>query len=134
MDYNKLCDEILKINPKIRFAGVYNTQINQVYYKMQKGITRYLDEEQTKGSLIKAYMRWKTRGALSDEIGEPIYSMTKYEKVSRATMQCGKDALLMVSTENELDINEILNDVIKLKEKHDDKLYEKGIRQPGLSF
>ena len=36
MDYNKLCDEILKLDEKIRYAGVYNTTSGKVYDKMAK--------------------------------------------------------------------------------------------------
>jgi hypothetical protein len=61
MDYNKFCDEVLKINPKVRFTGVYTTANGSMYYKMQKGIQKIFTDEQTKDSLVHAYMRWKSR-------------------------------------------------------------------------
>ena len=39
MDFNKFCSEVLKLNPKIRFAGVYSTVNGNIWYKMQEGIS-----------------------------------------------------------------------------------------------
>ena len=120
MDYHKFCDEILKLNPKVRFAGVYNTISSDVYYKMQKGIKKIFDEQQTKDSLIKGYARWKTRLHSSNLIGVPIYTMTKYPKINRLTMPCGKKAILMISTEPDLEPGGIIDDIHKLIEKYAD--------------
>ena len=117
MDFNKLCVEILKLNPKIRYAGVYNTYSGKVFEKPQKGLARLFDKEQTRKSLIQAYMRWKTRESFVDISGEPIYAMTKYQKINRITVPCGKNSLLMVTTENDLEPHEIVDDIMILIEK-----------------
>ena len=57
MDFNKFCSEVLKLNPKIRFAGVYSTVNGNIWYKMQEGITKIFDDEQTKDSMVHGYMR-----------------------------------------------------------------------------
>ena len=130
MDYGKFCDEILKLDPKIRFAGVYNTLSGGVYFKMQKGIKKIFDEEQTKDSLIHAYARWKTRLHFSDLIGKPIYTMTKYPKINRLTLPCGEKGILMISTEPDLEPSQIIDDVCKLREKYaDPEGYEPETRQ-----
>ena len=59
-------------------------------------------------------MRWKTRKQFSDEIGEPEFAMTKYGKVNRVTMACGKDGLLMFSTEVDVHLCDIIDDVTKI--------------------
>jgi len=130
MDYNKFCDEILKLNPKVRFAGVYNTVSAGVYYKMQKGVKKIFSDEQTKDSLIHGYMRWKSRLHASDLIGKPIYTMTKYPKINRLTLPCGDKGILMISTEIDLEPNEIIDDVRRLREKYaDPEGYEPAARQ-----
>ena len=88
MDYNKLCDEILKLDEKVRYAGVYNTTNGKVYDKMAKERERLLSQEQTQNSLIHAYMRWKLRQQYAKFVGEPIYAMTKYTKINRITIPC----------------------------------------------
>jgi len=120
MDFNKFCSEILKLNPKIRFAGVYSTTRGNVYYKMQKGIKKIFTDEQTKDSLVHGYMRWKSRLHASDLIGKPIFTMTKYPKINRITLPCGDNGILMISSEPDLEPSEIIDGVCKLREKYSD--------------
>jgi len=44
--------------------------------------------------------------------------MTKYEKVNRITMACGKDGLLMFSTEVDIHLCDIIEDVTKMVKQH----------------
>jgi len=133
MDYNKLCDEIIKLDEKIRYAGVYNTTNGKVYDKMAKERERLLSQEQTQNSLIHAYMRWKLRQQYAEFLGEPIYAMTKYTKINRITIPCGSNSLLMVSTEKDLEHQKIIDDVLNLIEKFpDDPNYTP--RSPHLNF
>tara|TARA_B100000029_G_scaffold263762_1_gene259922 strand:+ start:797 stop:1198 length:402 start_codon:yes stop_codon:yes gene_type:complete len=118
MNYSKLCNELLDSNEKIRYVGVYNSFSGEVYEKMQNGITRHFDKDQTKKSMTQAIMRWKTRKQFSAEIGEPQYAMTQYEKVNRVTMACGKDGLLMFSTEINVHLCDIIDDVIQLVKRY----------------
>jgi len=133
MDFDNLCSEILKINEKIRYAGVYNTTTGKVFEKMRKEKGRLLNTEQTNNSIIHAYMRWKIRQQYSEFIGEPIYSMTKYTKINRITLPCSKNSLLLVSTEKDLEPHEIVDDILQLIEKlSDDPNYYQ--RTPQLNF
>lgn len=133
MDFSKLCSEILKLDDKVRYAGVYNTTSGKVFEKMREGTKRLLDKEQSNNSVIHAYMRWKIRQQYSEFIGEPIYSMTKYTKVNRITLPCSRDSLLLISTEPDLEPHEIIDDVLKLIEKlSDDPNY--APRTPQLNF
>ncbi len=133
MDFSGLCDKILKLNDKIRYAGVYNTVSGRVFEKMSKGKERLLGPEQTKNSLIHAYMRWKLRQQFAEAVGQPIYAMTKYTKINRITVPCGKDSLLNITTEKELEPHQIIGDVLNLIEKYsDDPNY--APRAPQLSF
>jgi len=125
VDFNKFCGEVLKLDSKIRFAGVYSTVNGNIWYKMQEGITKIFDDEQTKDSMVHGYMRWKNRMHAADLIGIPIFTMTKYPKINRITLPCGSTALIMISTQTELDPSQIVDDVCKLREKFEDpKDYE----------
>ena len=120
MDYNKLCSEILKLTSKIRFAGVYSSVNGKVYSKQSDRIDRIVSEDQTYQTLVHAYMRWKTRQGMSDTLGEPIYAMAKYPTINRITLRCGEKSILMISTDQELEPPEIVDDVLKLIEKFAD--------------
>jgi hypothetical protein len=118
MDYGKLCSELLEMNEKVRYVGVYNSFSGDVYEKIQGGIERHFDKDQTKKSMTQAIMRWKTRKHFASEIGEPEFSMTKYAKVNRVTMACGKDGLLMFSTEIDVHLCDIIGDIEKVVKKY----------------
>jgi len=120
MDYNSLNSDIIKLNPKIRYAGVYQTGSIQVWEKIQKGITRFFDKEKTNDTLIHAYMRWRTRQHDSEVIGQPMYSITKYAKINRLTIPANNKALLMVNSEPDLELQDLVDDIIKLIEKYSD--------------
>jgi len=128
MDYGKLCNELLDSNEKIRYVGVYNSYSGEVYERMQNGIVRHFDKDQTKKSMTQAIMRWKTRKQFSAEIGEPRYAMTQYQKVNRVTMACGKDGLLMFSTEMDVHLCDIIDDVTALVDKYVAKNGDDGSR------
>jgi len=91
-----------------------------MWEKIQKGITRLFDKEKTNDTLIHAYMRWRTRQHDSEIIGQPMYSITKYAKINRLTIPANNKALLMVNTESDLEMHEIIDDIIKLIAKYSD--------------
>ncbi len=122
MNYDKLNSDILKLNPKVRYAGIYQTGSVQIWEKIQKGITRLYDKEKTNDTLIHAYMRWRTRQHDSEIIGQPMYSITKYAKINRLTIPANSKALLMVNSEPELELHEIVDDITELIKKYSDDL------------
>ena len=128
MNYGELCNKLLDSNEKIRYVGVYNSFSGEVYEKVQDGIVRHFDKDQTKKSMTQAIMRWKTRKQFSAEIGEPQFAMTKYQKVNRVTMGCGKDGLLMFSTEMDVHLCDIIDDVTSLVKKYVDSDSDDGSR------
>lgn len=120
MDYNSLNSDIIKLNPKIRYAGIYHTGNVQIWEKLQQGITRLFDKEKTNDTLIHAYMRWRTRQNDSPIIGQPLYSITKYAKINRLTIPVNSKALLMINSEPEFELQEIIDDLVKLIVKYSD--------------
>ncbi len=120
MDYNSLNSDIIKLDSKIRYAGIYQTGNIQIWEKIQKGITRFFDKEKTNDTLIHAYMRWRTRQHDAPIIGQPLYSITKYAKINRLTIPVSTKALLMVNSEPELELHEVVGDIIKLITKYSD--------------
>ncbi len=120
MDYDSLNSDIIKLNPKIRYAGIYHTGNVQIWEKIQKGITRFFDKEKTNDTLIHAYMRWRARQHDALVIGQPLYSITKYAKINRLTIPVNSKALLMINSEPEFELQEIIDELIKLIAKYSD--------------
>ncbi len=120
MNYDKLISDIIKLNSKIRYAGIYQTGNIKIWEKIQPGITRLFDQEKTNDTLIHSYMRWKTRQHDSSIIGQPMYSITKYAKINRLTIPANSKALLMVNSEPELELHQVVDGIIELIKKYSD--------------
>lgn len=112
--YDKLCKEILDLDPKIRFAGICDDTGEIKYGGQREGIKNLLSPEETKKSNLQALARWGLRNALAPKVGKGRYAMAEYEKIKRITIPLEDDDLLLVTTEVEVDHGKIINDVRKL--------------------
>ena len=102
---DNLCDQILKIDLSIRFAGIANKMGKSITAAYRKGSDHLLTEDESDLSTIESVLRMLTRGDLQSKTGKPIYSFTLYEKVKRATILLDRDEypVLMVSFDIEGD-------------------------------
>ncbi|WP_299291916.1 hypothetical protein [Nitrosopumilus sp.] len=116
MEYEKICDEILDCDSKIRYIGIYD--FGELYDKMRDGVENYLSREETETSLSQAVYRWSTRKKTSEKIGKPIFALAKYEKIYRITIPIGGAGLILVSTELDADVNIIVDKILKIKENY----------------
>ena len=106
MSYEKICDEILEFNEKIRYAAVYD--YGELHDKIRPGITSHLTREETETSLSQAIYRWSTRKKTADKIGVPVFALAKYEKIYRITIPIGGAGLILITTELDVNVNDIV--------------------------
>ncbi len=116
LEYEKICDEILECDKKIRYVGVYD--YGELYDKMRPGLKSNLSKEETELTLSQAIYRWSTRKKTADKIGKPIFALAKYEKIYRITASVGGAGLILVTTELDSDIIEIVDKILKIKNKY----------------
>ena len=116
MDKEKICDEILGCDDKIRYVGIYD--YGELYDKTQPGKKNLLSKEETELSLSQAVYRWSTRKKTSEKIGKPIFALAKYEKIYRVTIPIGGAGLILVSTELDASVNEIVEKILKIKKAY----------------
>ena len=116
MDYEKICDEVLNCDNQIRYVGIYD--YGELYDKMKTGISSYLTREETEVSLSQAIYRWSTRKKTVSKIGKPIFAMAKYEKIYRVTIPIGGAGLILISTELNANINEIVDKALVIQSKY----------------
>ncbi len=114
MDYEKLCSQIFEVDPKIRFAAVYNFWAECLAGGMKKGLDNLLSEKVTKNSINQALLRWKSRKTTEEWIGKAKYAMAEYEKIKRLTFYFNENELLLVSTEPDADHEIIIKNIKKL--------------------
>ncbi len=116
MDREQFCNEILKIDDKIIFTAIYDE--GEFYHKTREGLNPYLTPEETENSLAQAVYRWASRKKAAPKLGEPIYSMAKYGKLYRITIPVGKAGLILVSTELNVNVEEIVEKVRETRDKN----------------
>ncbi|MDH3610768.1 MAG: hypothetical protein OEM79_03285 [Nitrosopumilus sp.] len=116
MDFDKICDEILNCDSQIRYVGIYD--YGELYDKMRTGVSSYLSREETEISLSQAIYRWSTRKKTITKIGKPIFAMAKYEKLYRLTIPIGGAGLILVTTELNVNVNEIVDKILEIQSKY----------------
>ena len=116
MDFDKICDEILNCNSQIRYVGIYD--YGELYDKLKPGVSSYLTKKETEISLSQAIYRWSTRKKTITKIGKPIFAMAKYEKLYRLTIPMGGAGLILVTTELNVNVNEIVDKILEIQSKY----------------
>jgi len=116
LEYEKICDEILECDKKIRYVGVYD--YGELYDKMRPGLKSHLSREETELSLSQAIYRWSTRKKTAEKIGKPVFALAKYEKIYRVTVPVGGAGLILITAELDSDVIEIVDKILKIKNKY----------------
>ena len=114
MDHEKLCSQIFELDPKIRFAAVYDFWAECLAGGMKKGLDNLLPEKVTTNSINQALLRWKSRKTSEEWIGKAKYAMAEYENIKRLTFYFNENELLLVSTEPDADHEVIIKNIKKL--------------------
>ncbi len=115
MDSKTLVDKILDSNEKIRFAAVFDINANVLASKEREGISRMLNDEDTKKWAHTAVNAWKSREELYPKIGEGKYVLAVYEKLKRITMPVDKNHLIYVTFDADGGQEDIIQDVLNQK-------------------
>ena len=114
MDYGKLSKDILKLDPKVRFAGICDDTGEIKYGGQREGIKNLLSPDETKKSNLQALARWGLRNSLAPKIGKGRYAMAEYEKIKRITIPLENDHLLLITTEVEADHGKVIDGVLNM--------------------
>ncbi|MFZ0512947.1 MAG: hypothetical protein WAM14_15170 [Candidatus Nitrosopolaris sp.] len=113
MDYKKLYQDIMNLDPKIRLVTIWDINGRIMYSEHREGVRNLLTLEESKKSLELAVKTWKTRSELVPKIGKGKYVLAQYEKIKRITMPLGDDDnhLLYITTEPEANHSNIIRGI-----------------------
>jgi hypothetical protein len=114
MDYKKIYEDIMNIDPKIRLVTICDNNGKIMHSGHRQGVTNLLTPEESKKSLDLAIKAWKTRSELAPKIGKGKYVVAEYEKIKRITMPLG-DHILYITTEVEADDRGMIDKVRRLR-------------------
>ena len=116
LEYEKICDEILACDEKIRYVAVYD--FGELTDKIRPGLKCHLTREETVMSLSQAVYRWSTRKKTTEKIGKPVFALAKYEKIFRITLPIQGAGLILISTELDINMNELVDKILKIKSQY----------------
>jgi hypothetical protein len=114
MDYEKLCNDVLNLDVKVRFVGVCDNTGGIKNGGLRDGIKSILTDDEIKKSNLISLERWRLHNTLADRIGKARYAMEEYEKVKQITMPLEDEHLLLISTEVSADHGKIIESAIQL--------------------
>jgi hypothetical protein len=114
MDYQKLCNDVLNLDSKIRFVGICDNTGEIKNGGLREGIKSFLTDEEIKKSNLISLERWRLHNTLADRIGKARFAMEEYEKVKQITIPLADEHLLLISTEVDGDHGKIIESAIQL--------------------
>jgi len=77
---------LLEIDNSIGFVGIPNKFGKKIVAEYSKGLVQLLTEYERELYAIKSVLRMNTRRDMKTNLDKPIYSLTLYKKVRRATI------------------------------------------------
>ncbi len=118
MDYGNFCSQILKTDPKIRFASVFDEWAKPVGGGMREGMKSLLSEHMQNELVNLSIIDWKARKDTAKMLGKTKYTLAEYDTIKRFSFYLGDEHLLLVSTEKDSDTNVVVDEIIKLYYKN----------------
>ena len=95
--HENLLTKIMDSDVNIRHSIVTDIEGKIISTKHREGVTNYLSQEETEASLQRAAAAWKARKELSPKIGNGMYAVAAFEKITRITFPLFHENLIFVS-------------------------------------
>ena len=97
MNYENLLKRIMDSDINIRHSIITDAEGSILSTSHREGITNFLSPDETAASLRRAAIAWKGRKELIPKIGEGLYAVAAFEKITRMTFPLGEENLIFVS-------------------------------------
>ncbi|RMW35493.1 MAG: hypothetical protein EA439_01295 [Nitrosopumilus sp.] len=110
-DYKSFLEVLMVSNKNIRFSAICSLDGELLFQKRREDVKELFSLEETKKQLNQTIESWKTRAEIKDKIGNPLYSVTSYEKIKRMTISIDSEHLLFISMDNKNDEVEMLKKI-----------------------
>ena len=101
MAFEKLLQRIMDSDVNIRHCLAADAEGNILQVNHREGVTNHLSEAETAASIKRAAEAWKGRKELAPKIGNGLYAVAAFEKITRITFPLGDSHLLFVSLGSE---------------------------------
>jgi hypothetical protein len=117
MDYVKICQKVMLLDPKMRSARVINNRGHLVAGGMKKGMMALEDEKQDEMMFMEIALRVRMRHEFDKEFGPVSFSLSYREKVIIFSFPLPDENVLLVSSMTDADFGKIPFKILKILEK-----------------
>ena len=112
-DYNKICESIKKIDPKIRFAGVINERGRLVEGGMKENVEPLESEKDDEMIFMELALRVKMRKEFDRQLGQVNFALASRERALALSFLLGEDILYVVA-EPDADYGTLPKKILKI--------------------
>jgi len=110
----KICQKIIKMDPKVRSARIINSRGHLIAGGMKIGLQSLESQKQDEMMFMELALRVRMRHEFDKEFGEVHFSMSYRDKVIVMSFPLAEDGVLLVSLEKDADFGKIAFKILKL--------------------
>ena len=115
-ELESICQDILKLHPKMRSARFINSRGHLVAGGMKKGILSLEEKKQDEMMFMELALRVRMRHEFDNEFGIVHFSLSYRDKVIVMSFPLGNDDVLLVSREKDKNFEDIPFKILELIE------------------
>ena len=112
-NYQSICDQIHKLDPKIRFAGIINERGRLIEGGMKSGMTTFSSAKDDEMLFMELVLRVKMRQEFDTQLGKVKFAMALRDKVLEMSFPIDKHVLFVVS-ESDVDFGLMPKKIIQI--------------------
>ena len=112
-NYQNICNQIHKLDPKIRFAGIINERGRLIEGGMKSGLTTFSSAKDDEMLFMELVLRVKMRQEFDTQLGKVKFAMALRDKVLEMSFPIDKHVLFVVS-ESDVDFGVLPKKIIQI--------------------
>jgi len=112
----KICQKIIKLDPKMRSARIINSRGHMVSGGMKDGLLSLEAQKQDEMMFMELSLRVRMRHEFDKEFGIVHFSMSYRDKVIVMSFPLTNDDVMLVSCEKEADFGKLSFKILKIIE------------------
>jgi len=113
-ELEKICQKIIKLDPKMRSARIINSRGHLSAGGMKKGIFSLEAQKQDEMMFMELSLRVRMRREFDHEFGEVHFSMSYRDKVIVMSFPLNNDDTLLLSCEKDINFGKLPFKVLKI--------------------
>ena len=113
-ELEKICQDIIKLDDKMRSARLINSRGHLIAGGMKKGLLSLEAQKQDEMMFMELALRVRMRHEFDNEFGEVHFSMSYRDKVIVMSFPLNNDDVLLLSCEKQIDFGKLPFKVLKI--------------------